>query len=187
MEIRQISNKSYWVKGKKEGILVNPDEEIFNGNKFLSRVVIYLGKDGQKTSEKRVVLAGSGEYEIGGIDITGISSGNDEVIYLATVDGITVGVFPTLDEELSDKKIERVDSLDVMMYQIGGKVPGKTVIDWAKKWGVNYLVLINGNGENAGEKEILDLTDVESVEPVEVLKVDKEELPDGLEVVRLKW
>jgi predicted ThiF/HesA family dinucleotide-utilizing enzyme len=91
-----------------------------------------------------------------------------------------------MKEMLTDKKIERINAVDVMVVSIGGgnKVTYKSMIDLAKRRGVNYLVPTNYQDDDL--KKFLDETDNEGKEAIESLKVDKDGLPDGLEVVVLK-
>ena len=58
------------------------------------------------------------------------------------------------------------------------------MVDLAKKWGANYLIPINYNDDEL--KKFLSETDNEGTESTEGLKVDKDSLPDGLEVVVLR-
>ncbi|HPD44895.1 MAG TPA: hypothetical protein PK131_01820, partial [Candidatus Woesebacteria bacterium] len=61
--------------------------------------------------------------------------------------------------------------------------------DWrelAKKWGVNYLIPVGGKPDSKVLVTFLDEVDEEGLEPIESLKVDKDNLPDGLEIVLLK-
>jgi hypothetical protein len=187
MEVKQLSDKCIWIKGKKEGILIDPDEESYKKDKGASRIIVYNDhrKTELSTDTKKVVLNGVGEYEVGGVEITGISGGNGDVVYMIVVDGVKVGVIGGLQEPLNDKKIDKVESLDVLVYHLNEKIASKTILEWAKKWGVNYLVPINYASQEKLAKEMLDLTDREGLEPMDSLKIEKDSLPDGLEIVIL--
>ena len=187
MEIRCIDGKTVLLKGKKESVLINPTKEVVGGNKGQSRIIVITSKkrDSLNLIEgDRVILRGPGEYEIGGIEILGISAGGGETVYVINVDGVIVGVLGDVTEVLSDKKIERINAVDVLLAPVGeGIVGGKTVLSWAKKWGVNYLLPVVDSTENEEMKKFLDEVDREDLQPIESLKVEKENLPEGLEVV----
>jgi hypothetical protein len=182
-----INNQTALIKGKKESLLVNPSTEIVKSNKSNSRVILItekaldqFGLDGEK-----VIIRGAGEYEVGGLEVIGISGGEGQTIYVVNVDGVNIGIIGDLEAELNDKKIERVDEVDVLMVSLG-KVSNKIILQWAKKWGANYLVPMNYGGKEEVIKAFLDEADREDLEPIEVLKVDKDNLPEGMEIVVLK-
>jgi hypothetical protein len=89
--------------------------------------------------------------------------------------------------DLNDKKVEKISGADVMVVNVknGSGISNKSVIDLAKKWGVNYLIPVGGDGADVDLKKFKDDADCEGLEPIESLKVDKDDLPDGMEVVFL--
>jgi len=190
MEIKYFSDKSVVIKSKKDTVLINPRKEDLDDSKMASRIVVYTF-DGfdywEPENGERVVIRGPGEYEVGGVEIEGYKGGGEgNTIYTVLVEGVTVGVLGEMKEMLTDKKIERINAVDVMVVSIGreNKVTYKSMIDLAKRWGVNYLVPTNYQDDDL--KKFLDETDNEGKEAIESLKVDKDGLPDGLEVVVLK-
>jgi len=181
MEIKYIGQKQIEIKGKKETVMFNPVGEI---EKLDSRIIIYSNKEngGFKADTNKVLIYGPGEYEIGGVEIKGYSAAENEVIYLVEMEGIMVAVLADISEPLSDKRVERIEGVDVVVAAIDNmaKVSPKTLMDWSKKWGVNYLIPIAYDEEKL--KKFLDVVDEEGLEPIDVLKVNRDELPDGLEV-----
>ncbi len=190
MEIKYFSNKTIVIKSKKEAVLIDPQKKDLDNPKMNSRIVVYTSTNfdyWEPENGERVVIRGPGEYEVGGVEIEGYKGGGEgNSIYSVLVDGVMVGVLGDIKEMLTDKKIERVNAIDVMIVSIGGdnKITFKSMVDLAKRWGVNYLVPINYTDEDL--KHFLDETDNEGKESVESLKVDKDNLPDGLEIVVLK-
>lgn len=188
MEIRALGNYSALIKGKKENILINPSEDFLGRDKGNSRILLFTADefDGVGLMENKVLIRGAGEYEIGGVEILGLDVDSKNTIYSISVDGISVLVLGRLAESLSDKKIERLEGIDVLLAptSLGEKPSSKLIKDWAKKWGVNYLIPM---GDNEGMlSKFLDDFDDENLEPVEFLKVEKENLPEGLELKLLK-
>ncbi|HOR02058.1 MAG TPA: MBL fold metallo-hydrolase [Candidatus Woesebacteria bacterium] len=189
MEIKLFGDKTIFLKGKKESVLVNPSEKEVVGNKINARIVIYSHQDlNQPGIEgERIIINGSGEYEIGGVEVSGIGVEDDKTIYVVTIDGFRLVVIAELAEELSEKKIEKVDEADIMLttIKVGEKVNFKLLRDWAKKWGVNYLIPLSEETESI--KRFLDDADEEGLVESESLKLDKvDDLPDGFEVKLLK-
>lgn len=190
MEIRILGNQMAYFKGKKENLLINPSKEILETNKYPCRIVIFTSEDFDNLNLKTeaIIIRGSGEYEIGGIEITGYNVGNGETIYLINYEGISIAVLGKLKEVLSDKRIEKVNGLDVLLAPvvIGNEVSAKAVLSWAKKWGVNYLIPTGWIENSELLTKFLDVADEEGAEQIEFLKVDKGDLPDGLEVKVIK-
>jgi len=188
MEIKRFDDQGILLKGKKESVLINPTKESLDSDKVPGRIVVFTGKDYDSlgiSCGERVILRGPGEYEVGGIEVMGINAGEGDTVYIINVDGLVVGVLGDIAETLSDKKVERINAVDVLLVPVSGKgkIAGKTVLSWAKEWGVNYLMPVFGSTTQEEMKKFLDEVDREDLQPVESLRVDKENLPEGLEVI----
>lgn len=188
MEIKLIDKWTILIKGKKESVLVDPvlDKLL---NKDGSRIILYTidGFTHNDFSGDKVVIRGAGEYEVGGVEILGLQNDKSEAVYVVQIDGIKIVILGRLSQVLPDKKIKRIDSVDVLITPVsfGDEMSFKTVNIWAKEWGVNYLLPISGGDKEALDK-FLDAADEEGLEAIDSLKVEREELPDGLEVKLLK-
>lgn len=188
MEIKLLENQSIYFKGKKENVFVNSNEVNRKDSKYPSRIFLFTADkyDGMGFEEERILIRAPGEYEVGGIEINGYNTGNENTMYVFVIDGIKIVVLGELEEVLSDKRIEKIDSADVLLAPvlIKDSPSGKSVLDWAKKWGVNYLIPISSDKDKLDK--FLDQVDQEGLEAIESLKVDKDDLPDGLEIKVLK-
>jgi hypothetical protein len=187
MEIRYLGKKAIAVKGKKEIILVNED---FAKSKINSRVSIYTDHENVSPVffDKGIVIAGAGEYEVGGVDINGWVDGSGGTLYTINVDGIKVMFLDSIDKELDDKKIEKIDGVDVLVVSIDklNGISGKNYLDLAKKLGANYLIPIGFDKGDEKINKFLDDVDEEGLDYVDFLKIDKDDLPDGLEIKLIK-
>ncbi|HEX8923976.1 MAG TPA: MBL fold metallo-hydrolase [Patescibacteria group bacterium] len=191
MEIKYLGDQSIFIKGKKENILVNPSAEVLNSKKLTGRIIAFTNKENDSLGldKERVILRGPGEYEIGGVEILGINAGSGKTVYIVSIDGVNLFVTDELKEELSEKKIEKINAVDVMMISIKENtgVGHKQIIELAKKLGANYLVPIDFKWKDEVITKFLDTVDSEVSEPLDALKIDKkEDLPEGKEVVVLK-
>ena len=186
MEIKLIKGSSVLIVGKKEKVLVNPESEMLKKN--ISRIMIYnVSKyEELRTVGEKVSIMGPGEYEIGGVEIDGYSAGGGSTMFTVLIDGVSLGLLGKLKEELTEKKTGKVSGVDVLIVDIDNEkgIGAKAVLSLAKSWGANYVVPV-GNNE-AEMKKFLDETDSEGIEAVESLKIDKDNLPEGTEVVILK-
>ena len=163
-------------------MLIDPDGVKLAKN--LSRIIVYTEP---KYQELRMVsdvvsIMGPGEYEIGGVEINGFSGGKGKTIYSIIIDGVTVVVMGKLDEELNEKRSDKIGGVDVLLAEVENGYKAIQMV--AKKWGANYIVPIEGGSQEI--KTFLDDADCEGQEAVEILRVDKDNLPDGMEIVVLK-
>ncbi len=185
MEIKKIKDKTIGLIGKKEGIVVNPE-----GRGAEAAAGYRVALLTEKTEElpiyegKTVWVAGPGEYEVGGIEIEGYRSG-EGTVYAVGIDRLRVGVIGKINEELTEKKVDKIDELDVLIFDVGLGISFKAVVALAKKLGVNYLMPLVGQGEEGKLKEFLDEVDEEGRERAGSIKIDREELPEGMEGVVL--
>lgn len=190
MEIKFLNKSTIFLKGKKESVLVDPNEKEIIDNKNNSRIIVYTNGDFNQTdllNNEKIVIRGGGEYEIGGVEIMGINGENGNTVYRIVIDTFAITVLGKINQELSPKRIEKIDSADILIAptKIGDICSHKLVKEWAKKWGVNYLVPLADDEEYL--KKFLDEADEEGLETVESIKLDKkEDLPDGLEIKLLK-
>lgn len=190
MEIKFLNNSTIFLKGKKENVLIDPTQANYVENKNSSRIIIYTSGDfnqGTLSNDEKIIIKGSGEYEIGGIEIMGVNGENGNTVYRVVIDGFVLVILGKISQELTSKRIERIDSTDILLAptSIGDNCSFKLVKEWAKKWGANYLIPVVENDDSL--KKFLDQADEEGLEKVDLLKLEKqEELPDGLEIKLLK-
>lgn len=180
MEIRYFSEGKIYLKGKKENVWINPGKEEFEGKNGEARVVIFTEKQRNfvKLGEEKgkVVICGPGEYEVGGVEINGVNA-----MYALTMDGIKVVAVGKIEGEITEKKKEKLEEADVLLINMSA---GATEI--AKKSAANYIVPVEYEKEEKELKSFLDAFDREDLEAVDSLKVEKDNLPEGVEVVLLK-
>ena len=190
MEIKFFNKSTIFLKGKKESVLVDPTEKEIINNKNNSRIIVYTNGDFNQTdllNNEKIVIRGGGEYEIGGVEIMGINGENGNTVYRIVIDTFAITILGKINQELSPKRIEKIDSADILIAptKIGNICSHKLVKEWSKKWGVNYLVPLTDDEDYL--KKFLDEADEEGLETVESIKLDKkEDLPDGLEIKLLK-
>ena len=180
MEIKYFGDEKIYLKGKKENVWINPGKDEFEGKGGEARVVIFTNREKNfvkvgKENEK-VIICGVGEYEIGGVEITGVNS-----MYALSMDGIKIVVVSEIEGEITEKKKEKLEEADVLIININA-----TAAEIAKKSAANYIVPVNYENDEKELKSFLDAFDEENLEAIESLKVDKDNLPEGAEVVLLK-
>jgi L-ascorbate metabolism protein UlaG (beta-lactamase superfamily) len=186
MEIKYQGAQTIMLKSKKENILIDPQKGV---TQIDSRVIIfterkfnYLGLDNEK-----VIIDGPGEYEVGGVEVRGLKVADGKMMYVIEADGVIVGVLGEIGEMLDEKQIEKIAGIDVLLVSIDEcKIKSKVFADLAKKWGANYLIPVGYKKDGESLKKFLDEVDEEGLEAIDSLKIDRDNLPDGLEVIILK-
>lgn len=185
MDIKYLGSQTILLKGKKESVLVNPKKDEIKGG---PRIIMFTDKTEKSDLDKeKVFIKGPGEYEIGGVEIKAWGIDEKNLIYLIEIDGVIIGIIGNSTDVLSDKMIERISGIDVLIAGISEtKLSGKMLQDLAKKWGANYLIPIGFKDKDEKLIKFLDDVDEEGLEAIDTLKVDRDNLPDGLEICLLK-
>lgn len=173
MDVTLLSEGSLKIKSKKASLVVDPKEKT---PKTAAEGVLLLEKEAalNRVEGARLVVNDDGEYEIGGLKITGNSSLNSGIFYLLNVDGTQALLAKTSTlEKLSDTANEaevailNVDSL--LNESIIASLEAKSIILYGQK---------ASEGLKALGKQ--DLT------PTKKITVGKEKLPEESET-QIVW
>lgn len=137
MDITYLGHSSFKIKSKTATIVTDPYDE-YVGFKFPKTeanivTISHNHKDHNRfdlVSNVKKVINGPGEYEISEVSIIGISTFHDEkkgelrgrnTIYAFEIDGIRVVHMGDIGQTLSDKKMELLGDVDVLMIPVGGE------------------------------------------------------------------
>lgn len=151
---------------------------------------------------KPKVLCGPGEYEIGGVFITGISTYHDRrggkdrgknTVYLIEFSDLRLCHLGDLGHVLSQEQVEVLDNLDVLLIPVGG---GPTINAAEAAEVVSLLeprIVIPMHYRMPGLSLRLDpvtkfLKEMgsEEVKPQEILRLSRSDLPEETQVVLLE-
>ncbi|MGI8419592.1 MAG: hypothetical protein ACR2LN_03010 [Candidatus Levyibacteriota bacterium] len=84
MEIGLLQKSALRIKGKSVSFVVNPQDDANSTN-----AVFLLNSENTYTSNETVVIAGAGEYEIGGVKIAG-QRNDTNLLYSMNLEGIEI-------------------------------------------------------------------------------------------------
>lgn len=114
MEITSLSKTTIKVKGKRATVLVDPDMTL-RAKTPADCVVLFQSNafDPAKIEGNRLIIRGVGEYEIGGIKISGVKVGG-KLFYQMHVDGISLAV--TKSDNLSSAR-DGLTERDILVLQ----------------------------------------------------------------------
>ena len=136
MDVYWLGHSCFRIKGKGSTIVIDPfsPDMGYNLGKVEADVVAVSHQHPghnyvQGIGGEHRVIAGPGEYEIGGVFITGVASFHDDksgelrgknTMYLVEVDGVTVCHLGDLGHALSSKTVAELGSPDVLLLPVGG-------------------------------------------------------------------
>lgn len=159
MDIVYLGHSSFKIKGKTASVITDPFDPEMVGLKYPKNesdivTVSHDHEDHNKVdlvSNVNMVVRTAGEYEIKGISIIGIEvdhdpSGGQErgknIIFVFEVDGIRVAHFGDLGHKLTDKIIEQIGDIDVLMIPVGGiyTITARDAVDLAKEFEAPYIL-----------------------------------------------
>jgi len=140
MEIKWHGQACFSIKTKDKSIVIDPYEDLGWGIPKLRGDLILVTHDHRdhnnikavaKTSEEvnQFVINGPGEYEIGGVFITGISASHDSkggeergmtTLYSINADNVTICHLGDLGTQLSNEQLDALDGVDVLLIPVGG-------------------------------------------------------------------
>lgn len=168
MDLTILDKNSIKIKGKKSSLVVDPTAK---SPKTPANAVILLGKDGavDKVEGARLVVNDDGEYEVGGIKITGTSNLDSGVFYSLNVDNTqTILAKTSTIEKLTDTANEA----DVAILNVDSSLNESIIAALEAKVIVLY-------GEKASEGlKALGKQDLASIRKV---TVGREKLPEDSE------
>lgn len=152
--------------------------------------------------KKPFIIDFPGEYEVGGISVFGVKTFHDKVegkergnnlIFTILIDGITVCHLGDLAHPLSDEQLKNLAAIDVLFLPVGGpsSLMGEEAVKVAQAINPNYLIPMHyadsAYPKDAPLKKIEDFFQAygTTVEAEEKLNVEKDRLPDEMQLVVL--
>lgn len=141
MEVHFLGHSCFRIKGKNTILLTDPfsSEVGIDFPKVTADIITvsHQHHDHNNVSEvagttrkpRPFVIAGPGEYEIAGVFVYGIPSFHDaevgakrgsNTIYVIGLDGVRLAHLGDLGHRLSDRQLEEINGVDVLMVPVGG-------------------------------------------------------------------
>ncbi len=213
MEITYLGHSSFRIKGKDNFLVTDPFEDAAVGFQFpkVEADIVTVSHDHpdhnavKKVSGNPFVIAGPGEYEIKGVSVFGIGSFHDakkgkergpNTIYLIEMDGVRICHLGDLGESLSDKQLEEINGVDILMVPVGGVWTISPEQALAVVAAIEPNVILPMHYKVAGMsqemakmaslQDFLKLTDQANVTPIPKLVVTKDNLPPEKQFVILE-
>ncbi len=139
MEITYLGHSSFKIKTKNTTVVCDPFDPKMVGIKFpsIEADIVTISHDHQDHSylegikDYKKALSGPGEYEIMGVTILGFPSFHDNkkgeergknTIYVFESEGLRVAHLGDLGHKLSDKMVEELGGVNILIIPVGGEV-----------------------------------------------------------------
>ena len=136
MEISWLGHSCFRIKGKQATVITDPyppDLGYSLGKLTANIVTVSHQHPGhsyvQGINDEPRLITGPGEYEIGGVLITGIATFHDQergqkrgknTVYLMEVDEVSVCHLGDLGHVLTAEQVEEIGHVDVLLLPVGG-------------------------------------------------------------------
>lgn len=138
MDITYLGHSSFRIASKLATIITDPFDPKMVGLKYTSTTadIITISHDHEDhnftpaiTGVKKI-LSGPGEYEIGGVSFIGLSTFHDgekgakrgkNTIFIIEADGLRLAHLGDLGHDLSEKDVNAIGEIDVLMIPVGGE------------------------------------------------------------------
>lgn len=209
MDIIHLGHSSFRIKGKNAALVTDPFSLSDTGLKFPKAEADIITVSHQHPDHNAVenigggpiVFTGAGEYEVKGIKITGIASFHDSLngaergrntIFKMSVDGVSLVHLGDLGEKLTQKQIDQIEEVDILMIPVGGKytVDGKTAVEIINQ--IQPKIVIPMHYSVPGLKFELSSVDGflkemgKEAEKLPKLTISKDKLPEEMKIVILE-
>lgn len=215
MEITWFGQACFKLKSKTSSIIIDPFDPEMTGLKLpkeLSANAVLVSHAHPDHNNSKVVVSPEGkeimtftdpgEYEIGGIVITGIGSFHDSsegvergsnTIFQVTVDGVNIVHLGDFGEKvLSEDQINQIGQTDILLvpvgsvYTIDGKAASEIVAQLEPKIVIPMHYFVEGLKFQLDPVEnFLKAMGIENAEPQPKLSITKDKLPEETQVVVL--
>ena len=215
MDITYLGHSAFKIKGKKVTVVTDPFDSTMLGLKFPKNIeanIVTVSHDhADHNSTDQIVgspfiVHGPGEYEVSGVGIIGISSFHDGVkgkergkntIYNIEVDGVHIVHLGDLGDMISDKDIEQLGTVHILMVPVGGfyTITAKQANELIAEIEPSIVIPMHYGREDLNPKiaenmdplsTFIKLMGQEAVTPQAKLTTAKDKIPETMQVVVLE-
>lgn len=170
MDITILQGDSLRIKSKQALFLINVPEKTAGAN-----AAVYLTRDHPLPDDDTVVVIdGPGDYEIGGVKLSGIRSGSD-IVYSFIFDGVEVMIGKIGPLEKIQHKVKEHDTVIITSDE---EMPSNS--SFVTGLATSYLVAVGKEG-----KKLLDGFGGENPVSTNKLTITKDKLPTEMQTVLL--
>ncbi|MFH2118547.1 MAG: MBL fold metallo-hydrolase [Candidatus Paceibacterota bacterium] len=218
MTITYHGHSCFKLRGKNGSVVTDPySDSVGFSLPSLSADIVTISHDhtdhnqankvsGTARRQKPFIINHLGEYEVGGVSVFGVKSYHDGAlgeerglnsIFTIAIDGIRICHLGDLGHELSEKEINAIGNVDVLLVPVGGvfTINAKQAVTVTRAIEPSFVIPMHYNtqyhdqktfGELQGVEDFLKEFGADSVTTVDKLKLEGDRLPEEIEVVVLE-
>jgi L-ascorbate metabolism protein UlaG (beta-lactamase superfamily) len=213
MEIVFLGHSSFRLKGKTASLVTDPFDPEMVGLKFpkVEADIVTISHDHEDHNRADLVkgvkkqISGPGEYEINQVSIIGIPSWHDDkkgalrgknTIYVIEMDNVRLVHLGDLGHSLSEKKLEAIGDIDILMVPVGGEytIDSAKAVEIARAIEPKITIPMHYQTPQLNPEVFANLSSVEPflteiglpIEELTKLVIKKEEIEEEQKVVVLQ-
>lgn len=171
VEIFHLDGDSLRVKSKKSTVIVDPTSSISKTPADAVLATKYQEETADKVVDSRMLINAPGEYEVGGLKVTGLRDG-DSVSFNLNVDDIDTII--AKNSSLS-KTADRFEGCEVLLLNVDSDLNQSVVTALEPSVLILYGVKAKEGAKTMGKE----------VSPTNKFSVNKDKLPEEMELVLL--
>ena len=215
MQITYHGHSCFKIKGKQGTVVCDPFDEKLVGIPLarLSADLVTVSHDhddhnavskvnGTSRRDNPFIVDFPGEYEVGGISVFGFKTYHDQaegkehgqnIIFKILMDGISVCHLGDLAHQLDEKQLKAIGSVDILLLPVGGPVSLMNGDAVKVAQAINPSIMIPMHYKGPGYPNDSKYQDLDqfiqsygtSVEPEDKLTIEKDRLPEEMQLVVL--
>ena len=202
MEIRWLGNSTFEVKSSVGVVVVDHKGDIPPTSELVDENTVFVYSQGERESHPASdmqVLAGPGEYEIGGLSLRGVATPADDpaisheinTVYIVDADGLQVATLGNPGYQPSAQSVQQISKVDILIINTDSQgLEPEDLSTVIRNLEPKMIVPSGYNSEtgkpSASMQRLLTELGVKEFEAISKLTVNKNGLPDERAVVVLQ-
>lgn len=213
MVIHYLGHSSFRIKGQDVSVVTDPFDPKSTGLAFpkVSADVLTVSHQHadhnyiERVEDSPFIVEGPGEYEIKEVRVIGYPTFHDatfgsergqNIMFLITVDGISILHCGDLGHKLTDETLKNMDQVDILLIPTGGifTIDAKVAAQVTSQLDPGIVIPMHYNRQGLDQNIYKDLAGVEDfisqigekdVKPEDKLTITKSQMPEETQVVVL--
>jgi L-ascorbate metabolism protein UlaG (beta-lactamase superfamily) len=202
MEIRWLGNSTFEVKSSVGVVVVDHQGDIPPTSELEDENTVFVYSQGERSSHPASdlqVLAGPGEYEIGGLSVRGVATPADDpaishdinTVYVVDADGLQVATLGNPGSQPSAQSVQQISKVDILIINTDSQGLEPEDLSTVIRNLEPKMVVPSGYDSDAGKpsasmQRLLTELGVKEFEATPKLTVSKSGLPDERAIVVLQ-
>ncbi len=202
MEIRWLGNSTFEVQSSVGVVVVDHQGKLPGPSDLEDENTIFIFSQGERSSHPvsdNHVLAGPGEYEIGGISVRGVATPADDpavskeinTVYIIDADGLQVATLGNPGYQPSAQSVQQISKVDILIINTDSQGLEPDEMSAVIRNLEPKMIVPSGYDSEAGKpsaamQRLLTELGVKEFEATPKLTVNKSGLPDERSVVVLQ-